>query len=93
MELVIRPDANIKCIYSEAIDLASLGTLLICRASAVEPDDAGRWWTDLALSGGGRLGPFERRSEALNAETRWLQERLPILSLKAPSSCVDRRSV
>jgi hypothetical protein len=64
------------CLYGEAIDLESLGPLSIRRASHVEPDPAGRWWADLGPSGGPRLGPYRRRSEALRAEEAWLDERL-----------------
>jgi len=34
--------------YTEALDLAALGSLSIRRASHVEPDEQGRWWADLA---------------------------------------------
>ena len=72
MELVVQPDGAVRCIYDEAINLFALGRVQIRRASHVEPDKYGRWFADLAVSGGPRLGPFERRSEALDAERRWL---------------------
>ena len=40
------------------------------RASHVEPDADGRWWADLSPVAGPRLGPFEVRSAALDAEPR-----------------------
>ena len=55
------------------IDLAALGAPRITRASHVEPDESGRWLADLAPVGGPVLGPFERRSEALEAEVAWLE--------------------
>jgi hypothetical protein len=61
------------CLYSEAIDLASLGSLSIRRASHVEPAAHGRWLTDLSPVAGPVLGPFEKRSEALQAEIDWLE--------------------
>ncbi len=64
--------AHVRCLYDEAIDLAALGRLSITRASHVEPDDAGQWFADLAPVSGPRLGPFDRRSEALEAERAWL---------------------
>jgi hypothetical protein len=39
---------SVMCLYSEAIDLAALGRLVISRASHVEPDQNGRWLADLA---------------------------------------------
>jgi len=45
----------------------------IRRGSHVEPDDAGRWWADLAPVNGPKLGPFVRRANALAAELEWLE--------------------
>ena len=74
MELVIDPGGLIRCIYAETIDLNALGQPTIRRASHVEPDDSGRWWADLSPVTGPGLGPFDTRSEALDAEVRWLKE-------------------
>ena len=74
MQLLIQPDGGVRCIYDEEIDLSALGRVRIRRGSFVEPDDDGRWFADLAVSDGPRLGPFERRSDALDAEHRWLIE-------------------
>ena len=73
MKLVIRPDGTVLAIYSEAIDLAVLGRPTIKRASHVEPGQDGRWRADLTPVGGPVLGPFDRRSEALEAEVAWLE--------------------
>ena len=72
MDLFIAPDGTATAIYSEEIDLHTLGTTTITRASHVEPDDSGHWFADIV--GGPRLGPFVRRSEALQAEVMWLTE-------------------
>jgi hypothetical protein len=72
MNLVIDFTGTVRCLYAEAIDLAALGRLAISRGSRVEPDSQGEWFADLAPVGGPRLGPFPRRSDALNAEARWL---------------------
>ncbi len=72
MELVVTRGGGVRCLYGEAIALASLGPLVIDRASHVEPDALGRWLADLAPVGGPVLGPYERRSEALAAEADWL---------------------
>jgi hypothetical protein len=73
MQLIITPGGAVQCIYSEAIDLAALGSPVITRASYVEPDQQGDWWADLSPVHGPTLGPFRCRSEALAAEHSWLQ--------------------
>jgi hypothetical protein len=74
MHLRIDRGGQILCIYGEAIDLSVLGKLSIQRASQVEPDEDGHWWADLAPVGGPTLGPFLCRSDALHAETSWLEQ-------------------
>jgi len=73
MNLVIKSGGQISCLYGEAIDLAALGSLSIRRASHVEPDDQGHWWADLAPLAGPKLGPFRFRSDALRAESKWIE--------------------
>lgn len=74
MQLVIQPNGGVRCVYGEVIDLNTLGRLQIRRGSHVEPDESGRWFADLSPCDGPRLGPFARRSDALDAEQRWLEE-------------------
>lgn len=74
MQLVISSGGSIRCLYDESLDLRALGKLSISRGSHVEPDQDGRWIADLAPVGGPRIGPFDNRSEALAAETAWLNE-------------------
>jgi len=74
MQLLIQPDGGVRCVYDEAIDLTTLGRVQIRRGNHVEPDEGGRWFADLAVSGGPRLGPFDHRSQALEAERLWLGE-------------------
>jgi hypothetical protein len=76
MELRVDPCGQVTCVYCETIDLAVLGSLSIRRASYVEPDENGQWWADLSPVNGPRLGPFARRSEALDAEAAWLKNYL-----------------
>jgi hypothetical protein len=73
MQLVIGPGGQVRCLYDEAIDLTTLGTTAIVRASHVEPDDEGCWWADLSPVHGPKLGPFHHRSEAIRAERDWLE--------------------
>jgi hypothetical protein len=73
MQLIITPQGSLRCVYTEEIDLAQLGQLSISRGSYVEPDSTGRWFADLAPVAGPRLGPFQRRSDALAAESQWLE--------------------
>ena len=73
MQLVIQPGGAVRCIYGEAIDLHALGRPAISRGSHVEPDQHGRWFADMAPVAGPKLGPFDRRSDALAAESAWLQ--------------------
>ena len=73
MNLIIEPGGLVRGVYGEAINLASLGTTSITRASHVEPNEEGRWLADLSPVGGPILGPFDRRSEALEAEVAWLE--------------------
>jgi hypothetical protein len=73
MQLIVAPGGRIVTVYDETIDLAALGSPVIRRASHVEPDPDGRWHSDLSPVGGPVLGPFDRRSEALEAERAWLE--------------------
>jgi hypothetical protein len=73
MQIIVEPGGAVRCIYSEEIDLAALGSPAIVRASHVEPDQQGRWWADLSPVVGPLLGPFGNRSEALAAEQQWLE--------------------
>ncbi len=72
MELLIRPGGEVRCVYGEAIDLHVLGQPHITRAGLVEPDEQGRWWSDLSPVHGPMLGPFSQRTQALEAEQEWL---------------------
>ena len=71
--LIVDPQGGVRCLYDEAVDLASLGAISIRRASYIEPDNQGQWWADLAPMQGPRFGPFVLRSAALAAEEVWLE--------------------
>jgi hypothetical protein len=72
MLLLIDTRAGVRCLYTEELPLASLGTLSIRRASHVEPEDDG-WYADLSPLHGPKLGPFAKRSQALHAEEAWIE--------------------
>lgn len=74
MQLLIDKSGTIRFVYSEEIDLSSLGRMDIRRASHVEPDENGQWLADLSPVNGPVLGPFTLRSQALAAESAWLEE-------------------
>jgi hypothetical protein len=73
MQLIVGPSGRVRAIYSELIDLDTLGRPAISRASHVEPDDEGRWHADLRPVGGPVLGPYPLRSQALEVEVAWLE--------------------
>ena len=73
MDLLVLPDGTVRAIYAEDIDLGLLGIRVITRASHVEPDEQGRWSADLSPVKGPVLGPFDHRSDALQAEQAWLE--------------------
>lgn len=74
MQLVIETTGRVRTVYTDALDLRTLGRSKISRASTVEPDETGRWHADLRRLQGPVLGPFERRRDAVAAERRWLVE-------------------
>ena len=73
MVLTIDLAGTTRCLYTEVIDLEALGKTTVRRASHVEPCPGG-WSVDMSPVGGQVYGPFAKRSEALAAETRWLEE-------------------
>jgi len=74
MQVVISPSGCVRCVYDELLDLKALGKVDIERGSYVEPDADGQWWADLGPCLGPRLGPFARRSKAIQAEKGWLDQ-------------------
>ena len=81
MEMIISPAGLIYVIYSEAIPLETLGPPRMMRASTVEPTPEGQWLVDLHPVGGPQLGPYLKRSVALQVEVTWLQAHwLPLAS-------------
>jgi hypothetical protein len=84
MQLIIHAGGVVRCLYSETINVATLGPLSIERASHVEPTPDGQWLADLSPVRGPVLGPFPQRSAALAAEAAWLQRHWLEQPLAAP---------
>lgn len=75
--ITIRPDGTIKTIYTDDLLLLfKTGKCAISRVSSVEPTTDGRWEADLSPVGGPTLGPFDTRTEALDAEVAYLHEHI-----------------
>ena len=72
MQIVIKPNGVFIGIYSDTFDYGELGRPQIRRASHVETTADGRWTANLSPVSGPVLGPFDKRSEALDAEIEWL---------------------
>ena len=66
-------DGNMETIYNDDMNLEEFGKLNIKRASHVEPTDDGQWTADMSPVGGPILGPFSKRSIALEEEVKWLE--------------------
>ena len=88
MQLVITPVGDVRCVYSESLDLSTLGSVRIQRGSHVEPDLFGQWFADMSPVGGPRLGPFPRRSDALSAEVVWLRDHWLVPPMVSDSSAL-----
>ena len=76
MKIFIRPDGDVEHIYDETLSTSEVGHLSIERVSLVEPDLQGEWSADLSIVGGPKMLGYERRSQAIQAETRWMEARL-----------------
>ena len=74
MELVINSSGDIRCVYGEEVNLSELGRLSIQRGSHVEPTADGQWTADMSPVQGPNLGPFDCRTQALEAEVAWLNQ-------------------
>jgi hypothetical protein len=74
VELVINSTGDIRCVYGEEVNLSELGRLSIQRGSHVEPTANGQWTADMSPVQGPQLGPFDCRTQALEAEVAWLNQ-------------------
>ncbi len=76
MKITFEVDGRVKFIYDDTLaEVAQeVGELSVQRASHVEPCPSNHrlWQADMSPVNGPLLGPFNSRSEALLAETVWL---------------------
>jgi hypothetical protein len=72
MKLIVKPGGRIVTIYTDEVDYNKFGKPTVRRASHVEPDANGQWYADMSPVNGPQLGPFPKRSDALDAEMAWL---------------------
>jgi hypothetical protein len=72
----IEPEGTVLAVYTDTIDLRTIGRIHAVRASVVEWDEPGQAWTARILATGERLGPFATRTEAVAAERARLATRL-----------------
>ena len=89
MKLIVSTDGDVTGIYTEDITFSTLGRPQIQRASDVEPNDEYGWTADLRRSGGPVFGPFDNRSQAIEAEICWLEQHLEKVTIRmgrVPSS-------
>ena len=79
MNVYVDADGLLMFIYDDELHaLQGLGNAQIARASHVEPTPLG-WTADMSPSGGGLLGPFAKRTEAIGAEVNWIERSLKSL--------------
>ena len=71
MTLEVTPDGNIRCLYTDEIDLPQLGRLQVSRASHVEFDNHLRKWTVTSAKTGRRLHSSMTREQALEWERQY----------------------
>jgi|SRR5581483_1464998 len=75
IRIVISPDGRlVRAIYNDNLRelFNKLGLAQTHRASHVEPDENNNWIADCSPIGGPKLGPFERREDALTAEVTYI---------------------
>ncbi len=71
MTLEVTPDGNIRCLYTDEIDLPQLGRLQVSRASHIEYDNRLHKWTVTSAKTGKRLHSSMTRESALEWERQY----------------------
>jgi hypothetical protein len=72
----IEPDGTVVTVYTDSVDLRTVGHIHTERASVVDWDESRQAWTAQILATGERLGPFATRAAAVAAERAALASRL-----------------
>lgn len=79
MKIKINPDGTINLLYTEDICVEELGKVdSIKRLFHVEPTQDNKWTATVNrdTSECVMLGPFDKRSEALEAEVTWIEDNI-----------------
>jgi hypothetical protein len=83
MELIIscNEDGSVQSLYNDSMELQEIGNINIKRASFVEPE-GNLWYADLKPINGPKLGPFKKRTDALNEEHNYINNLLQQENIK-----------
>ena len=73
--LVVGADGTISCLWTEAIDLSSLGTMAMRRASTVKFDPARQVWS-VDVPDIGEIFAAASREACLSYEREWFAARI-----------------
>ena len=76
MLINVLADGNMECLYTDEIDLSSVGTLKISRASKVVFDNVRQGWMVTMLKTGVTIGPYKSRKVAIAEEVKFLEDRM-----------------
>ena len=75
-DIFILPDGTVKFIFDDALrPVLDIGISDVRRASHVEleeTEDGLKWFADMSLVEGPKLGPFDSRDLAVKEEINWL---------------------
>jgi hypothetical protein len=75
VQIDIRPDGTVHCLYTDAIDLQAFGKVQVTRASNVEFEEGPQLWV-ARLPDGRAIGAARSRADCLKLEVAYLQERM-----------------
>ena len=76
MQIIVKPTGVFISVYDDAFDYGDFCKPQIRRVSQIEPDDSGGWIADLSPINGPKLGSFDKRNEAIEAELEYVNAML-----------------